>query len=185
MAPEQQAAALQTIAIARDRLREFYGATESDPKVFVCGNDNCYRKIGGGKSRGMTLLNLALFLSAKGMTVTIASHEMSHIELHTRIGLIATVRRDVPQWFDEGVAVLVSDDGRYLRPTSSPDRCLVEPNSELPTTRSAWIESAASTSLYAKAACRVSRWIAAHGGPSAVPRLLENILAGESFERAY
>ncbi|CDX17645.1 conserved hypothetical protein [Mesorhizobium sp. ORS 3324] len=155
-----------------------------DPEIFVCGDDDCYRKIGGGQSRGMALLNLALFLSPEGMTITIASHEMSHIELHTRIGLIKTVRRDVPQWFDEGVAVLVSDDSRYLRPTSS-DRCLVEPDGALPTTRSAWIESAASTSLYAKAACRVSRWIAAHGGSPAVTRLLESIVAGQSFEMAY
>ncbi|WP_156913634.1 hypothetical protein [Mesorhizobium sp. WSM3224] len=85
MAPQQQAAVLQTIAMARDHLRQFYGTTESVPEIFVCGDDNCYRKIGGGKSRGMALLNLALFLSPKGMTVTIASHEMSHIELHTRI----------------------------------------------------------------------------------------------------
>lgn len=185
MTPQQQAAALETIAIARERLRQFYGATESNPEIFVCGYDNCYRKIGGGKSRGMAVLNLALFLSPEGVTVTIASHEMSHIELHIRIGLIKTFRRDVPQWFDEGVAVLVSDDDRYLKPVSSPDRCLVEPDGALPTTRSAWIESAASASLYAKAACRVSRWIADHGGSHAVTRLLEKIVAGESFEMAY
>ncbi|MDX8481912.1 hypothetical protein RFN28_26115 [Mesorhizobium sp. VK24D] len=185
MAAQQQAAVLQTIAMARDWLRQFYGTTGSDPEIFVCGDDDCYRKIGGGKSHGMALLNLALFLSPEGMTATIASHEMSHIELHTRIGLIKTFRRDVPQWFDEGVAVLVSDDGRYLRPKSSPDRCLVEPDGALPTTRSAWIESAASTNLYAKAACRVSRWIASRGGSPAVTRLLQNIVAGESFEMAY
>ncbi|AYG64928.1 MULTISPECIES: hypothetical protein [unclassified Rhizobium] len=185
MAPQQQAAVLQTIAAARDRLRQFYGTIDGDPKIFVCGDDNCYRKIGGGKSRGMALLNLALFLSLQGTTVTIASHEMSHIELHTRIGLIKTFRRDVPQWFDEGVAVLVSDDSRYLRPTSSPDRCLVEPDGALPTSRSAWIESAASTSLYAKAACRVSKWIADHGGSPAVTQLLANVAAGQSFEMVY
>ncbi|UCI07385.1 hypothetical protein [Mesorhizobium sp. B1-1-8] len=185
MAPQEQAMVLQTIAMARDRLRGFYGTTESDPEIFVCGDDDCYRRIGGGRSRGMALLNLALFLSPRGTSVTIASHEMSHIELHSRIGLIKTFRRDVPQWFDEGVAVIVSDDGRYLRPTSSPDRCLVEPDGALPTTRSVWIESAASAGLYAKAACRVSRWIAGHGGFPAVTRLLANIAAGESFEMAY
>ena len=185
MTPLEQAAVLQTITMARDRLRQFYGSIDSDPKIFVCAEDDCYRKIGGGKSRGMALLDFALFLSPRGMTVTIASHEMSHIELHTRIGLIKAVRRDVPQWFDEGVAVLVSDDGRYLRPASSPDRCLAEPDGALPTTRSAWIESAASASLYAKAACRVSRWTADHGGSPAVTRLLATIAAGESFETAY
>ncbi|MBZ9705336.1 hypothetical protein LB543_01155 [Mesorhizobium sp. ESP7-2] len=185
MTPQQQTAALKTIAMARERLRRFYGAIESNPEIFICGEDHCYRKIGGGKSRGMAILNLALFLSPKGVTVTIASHEMSHIELHTRIGLIKTFRRDVPQWFDEGVAVVVSDDDRYLKPISSPDRCLVEPDGALPTTRSAWIESAASAGLYAKAACRASRWIADHDGPRALTRLLEKIAAGESFEMAY
>jgi hypothetical protein len=185
MAQREQAAALQTIGIARDRLRQFYGTTESDPTIFVCGDDNCYRKIGGGRSRGMALLDRALFLSPQGATVVIASHEMSHIELHARIGLIRTLRRDVPQWFDEGVAVLVSDDDRYLRPASSPDRCLVEPDGALPTTRSAWMENAASSNLYAQAACRVARWVAHHGGSPAVTRLLANIAAGESFETAY
>ncbi|MDK4719263.1 MULTISPECIES: hypothetical protein [Rhizobium] len=185
MASQQQAAVLKTIAMARDQLRQFYGTIDSDPRIFVCGDDNCYRKIGGGGSRGMALLDFALFLSLQGTTVTIASHEMSHIELHTRIGLIKTFRRDVPQWFDEGIAVLVSNDGRYLRPASSPDRCLVEPDDTLPTSRRAWIESAASVNLYAKAACRVSRWIATHGGPPAVTRLLADIAAGQSFDMVY
>lgn len=185
MTPQEQAAVLHTVAEARDRLRGFYGTTESDPEIFVCGDDDCYRRIGGGRSRGMALLDLALFLSPQGTTVTIASHEMSHIELHSRIGLIKTFRRDVPQWFDEGVAVLVSNDGRYLRTTSAPDRCLVEPDGSLPATRSAWIESAATADLYAKAACRVSRWIAGHGGALAVSRLLANVAAGETFEMAY
>src|SRR5690242_8766461 len=61
MAPRERAAALPTIAAARDRLRGFYGAAQSDPAIFICGDDNCYRGIGGGRSRGMALLSLALF----------------------------------------------------------------------------------------------------------------------------
>jgi hypothetical protein len=31
----------------------------------------------------------------------------------------------IPAWFNAGVAVIVSDDGRYLAPTDAPDRCFV------------------------------------------------------------
>ena len=141
MSSAERAAVLDTVGAARRRLQQFYGTVESAPKIFICGDDACYRQAGGGGSRGMALLDFALFLSPRGTTVTIASHEMSHIELHTRIGLVRTSRRDVPQWFDEGVAVFVSDDQRYLKSASVADRCLEAPDGALPTTRSAWMRA--------------------------------------------
>jgi hypothetical protein len=67
----------------------------------------------------------------------------------------------VPQWFDEGLAVLVSDDPRYLRPEG--DRCLVEPAGPLPDTLDGWLTAAsADAQVYAQAACAVSRWAAGH-----------------------
>jgi hypothetical protein len=37
---QEQVAVLHTVAMARDRLRGFYGTTQSDPEIFVCG-DSC------------------------------------------------------------------------------------------------------------------------------------------------
>jgi hypothetical protein len=181
---EHQAAAAATIAAARERVERFYGERRSRPRIFVCEDQACYSRIGGGASHGMALFDWALFLSPRGANVTIASHEMSHIELHARLGLLKTFRRAAPQWFDEGVAVVVSDDARYLKPPGNGDRCLIEPAEPLPTTRQAWVERAASADLYAKAACKVSRWLEANGGPSAVAALLQK-MATAPFEDAY
>jgi hypothetical protein len=185
MTPEQRSRTEETIRQARDRVRGFYANLTRNPRVLVCASDECYRRIGGGGSRGMALLDLALFLSPRGVDPVIAAHELSHIELHSRLGWIGTLRRDVPQWFDEGVAVVVSDDPRYLAEAGHGDRCLVSPEADLPVDRSAWIHGASNDQLYAKAACLVSRWISAKGGPGAVIGLVDKVAHGASFDAAY
>jgi hypothetical protein len=175
MPSNRRAVARATVEAARDRVRAFYGDLQSSPRVLICATEACYRPLGGG-SRGVTLLDRALILSPRGTDTVIAAHELAHAELHRRIGLSATLGNSVPQWFDEGLAVVVSDDPRYLAP--GPDRCRAEPGSELPTSRAAWIETAESAGLYARAACRVSRWLDAHGGAASILRLV----ASGSFE---
>lgn len=170
-----------TIEEARARVRAFYGDLEAHPRVLLCETDDCYRPLGGG-SRGITLLDQALILSPRGTDLVIAAHELAHAELHRRIGLVATLSRSVPQWFDEGLAVFVSDDPRYLAPASSSDRCRSEPDGDLPASRAAWIETAQSADLYAKAACKVAKWISSHGGPEGVRRLAAGIADGGAFD---
>ena len=182
---DARSAVEDVVTSARDRIRTFYGRLDSGPKVMVCISDGCYRRVGGGKSRGMAVLDWALFLSPRGTTTTIASHELSHIELHHRIGFVRTFRRDIPQWFDEGLAVTISDDPRYLTPATGGDRCRIASDEALPAARQAWIETAQSHDLYAKAACRVSSWLARKGGAPAVVDLARRIDGGESFEAAY
>jgi hypothetical protein len=169
MPADRRAAARATVAAARDRVRAFYGELRSDPRVLLCATEACYRPLGGG-SRGVALLDRALILSPRGTDTVIAAHEFAHAEFRRRIGLAATLARSVPQWFDEGLAVVVSDGPRSLAPT--PDRCRAEPGGDLPTARSAWIEQAGSAGLYARAACRVSRWLDAHGGAAGLPGLV-------------
>ncbi len=182
LSPEQRLATKATIEAARDRVRDFYGSLSGDPRILLCATQACYGRFGGG-SRGMALLDRALFLSPRGADIVIAAHELSHIELHSRLGLMKTLSKAIPQWFDEG-AVVVSDDPRYLTASSRGDRCRVEPDGDMPSARTAWIETAQSADLYAKAACRVNRWIVSHGGPAAVAWLADAVAAGESFPAA-
>lgn len=114
---DQQAAVSATIAEARMRLDRFYGERRSRPRIFVCEDQACYSRIGGGGSRGMALFDWALFLSPRGASPEIATHEMSHIELHTRLGLLKTYRRAVPQWFGEELP----SSCRMIRGTSFDD----------------------------------------------------------------
>jgi hypothetical protein len=156
--PGVAAAQRQEVSDAVDegtrRVAAFFGGLRATPAFVACLTDECYSGIGGGGERGIAVLNRAVMLSPRGIDPVIAAHELTHVELHTRLG-----KRTVPQWFDEGLAVLVSKDPRYVRPDG--DRCLVEPAGPLPETLDDWLRSAsADAQVYAQAACAVSRWTA-------------------------
>ncbi|MEU4704615.1 hypothetical protein [Nonomuraea dietziae] len=140
-----------------------------------CLSDDCYRRIGGGRERGIAVLNRSVMLSPRGADPVIASHELTHVELHARLN-----GAEVPQWFDEGLAVLVSDDPRYLASTG--DRCLLDSRRPLPATLEDWLRTAtADPQLYAEAACQVNRWAGTNGGKGAVLTLIERLSRGQAF----
>ncbi|TWF78838.1 hypothetical protein FHX44_114762 [Pseudonocardia hierapolitana] len=158
------------------RVKEYFGDLRSEPDVLVCLTEECYTRIGGGRERGIAVLYRAVMLSPRGIDPVIAAHELTHVELRARLG-----RASVPQWFDEGLAVLVSDDPRYLLPEGAPDRCRVEPTGPLPETLDAWLRDAGEDAqVYAQAACVVSRWTAwndLHG-------LIAHLAAGGAFPQS-
>ncbi|WP_127936677.1 hypothetical protein [Nonomuraea polychroma] len=171
----QRRRVIQVIEQADKRVRDFFAGRRSSPDVLVCLTDDCYRRIGGGRERGIAVLNRAVMLSPRGVDPVIASHELTHVELHARLG-----DGQVPQWFDEGLAVLVSNDPRYLAPTG--DRCLLDSREPLPATLADWLRAAsADPQLYAKAACQVSRWVGTNGGKEAVRTLIERLSTGQAF----
>jgi hypothetical protein len=183
MDAETRSSASAVVEQARQNVGEFYGGLKSHPLVFACATPECYRRLHGGGSRGMAILSQALVLSPRGLNVTIATHELSHIELHRRIGTLRAYRGAIPAWFDEGLAVIVSDDTRYLKPEHDGDRCRQSSDQPLPETQRAWLRPG-DDSRYAVAACRVSRWMATHGGGDGVLRLVARIADGEDFATA-
>lgn len=168
---------------ASAQVHNFYGETLRKPHIFICETEDCYRYFAGYGSRGTAFLDRALILAPDGATVTIAAHELSHIELHARLGLWATIRGLMPRWFDEGLAVNVSEDPRYLKPGLGAARCLARIEGPLPATRHDWFVQA-DDRLYAAAACRVAEWLAAHGGNAAAAQLAGRIAQGEPFDAA-
>ena len=173
---------------ARGRVAAFYDSADTQPRVLVCVSDDCYRRIRSAGSRGNALLDLALQLSPRGIDPVIAAHELSHIELHHRIGRIRHLMGVIPAWFDEGVAVVVSDDRRYLMPPDAADRCLVRSDEALPSGMFEWRRAMGrndNRQLYAKAACRVADWMRAKGGATTVTRLVARVAGGTSFGEAY
>ncbi|MGW0200876.1 hypothetical protein [Nonomuraea sp. NPDC003201] len=173
--PDRRRHVSEVVEQANQRVRDYFGGRKSSPDLLVCLSDDCYRRIGGGRERGIAVLNRAVMLSPRGVDPVIASHEMTHVELHARLN-----GADVPQWFDEGLAVVVSDDPRYLAPTG--DRCLADSRQPLPVTLEEWLRAAsADPQMYARAACRVSRWAGTNGGKEAVRTLVERLSAGQAF----
>jgi hypothetical protein len=162
------------------RIAAFYGSRVSDPRVLICSSASCYERLGGGGEKGRALRNWSLMLSPAGINPTIATHELSHVEFHERLG---SASREVPQWFDEGLAVLVSDDARYLKPGSAADRCRLPYDEARPVVDGDWWSAAADgvDRPYLQAACVVSRWAGAHGGAKGVLDLIAALKAGADW----
>jgi hypothetical protein len=155
------------------RVKAYFGDLRSDPYVLVCLTEECYARVGGGRERGIAVLSRAVMLSPRGIDPVIAAHELTHVELRARLGTGA-----VPQWFDEGLAVLVSNDPRYLLPEGARDRCRIAPTGPLPQSLDDWLRAAgADADVYAQAACRVSRWTAWHD----LHGLIADLAAGGTF----
>jgi hypothetical protein len=173
--PEQRRGMVDMVAAARQRVRDFLGETRSNPRILVCLSTDCYDHIGGGGEKGQALRDRALALSPAGADVVIASHELAHAELFRRLG---SRFDEVPRWFHEGIAVVISDDPRYLTARPAGERCPVDYAGALAAIRAG---TTPSVDFYRDSACVVDRWVAAHGGAGAVHDLVRRLRAGESF----
>lgn len=180
--PDLRQDVIRTEQISRTRITAFFTTRESDPVIFFCMTERCYRRAGGDPAtRGMTFSN-SLLISPRRPGGTVLTHEWTHAEFLQRLG---PRLRLVPAWFSEGLAVYVSDDRRFLAPANSSDRCLIDPAGELPETASDWLRvTTYDKKPFARAACRVSRWLARNGN-GAVLELIREINSGRSFADAY
>jgi hypothetical protein len=179
--PAAEAESLRTaLATADRRLSAFYGGRTSSPRVLICVTAACYQRIGGGGEKGRALYDRYLMLAPAGANDVIATHELSHVEFDHRLG---AARERVPMWFDEGLAVLVAEDARYLLPAAGGDRCMVPYAAALAVTAGDFrqLSAGGNDEPYRWAACVVSRWAAGHGGPDGVRDLITRLVAGERF----
>ncbi len=113
MSPGQRQEVLKTLNMAKRRVSAFFGGIEASSKVFACSSEDCFASHGGaGAEKGKAYGESMLLLSPRGLNAVIASHELTHIELCHRVGAIRAWHA-IPDWFHEGLAVLVSEDPRY------------------------------------------------------------------------
>lgn len=108
MAPADRAQVERYVAAARQRLRQYYGDVQSTPTLCFCSTEKQFRALGGTSQRGYALGHYACVFSKGGTSISIIAHEGSHAELSARLGFWTMQR--VPQWFDEGLAVTVSEE---------------------------------------------------------------------------
>jgi len=97
---------LNIVEKARVMAADLYGELIAEPDILFCSTMACYRRFGAiglGYTRGNTIL-----ISPYGTRPAIVSHELSHVELATRLGGQPEILDKIPQWFDEGTAVMVS-----------------------------------------------------------------------------
>jgi hypothetical protein len=156
----------EAVTQAADKVAMFYGSFDRRPTILACETDACDHRLGGRGARATTFGTLFIRVSRRGLNQTILAHEFSHVEFHARVGDFRLLTGSVPAWFDEGLAVIVSNDARYLGSgMTSEARCLAEPGSGLPSSPFEWAaKSGVTHDLYAQAACGVMRWLEANGG---------------------
>lgn len=106
MGSDQEEKLLQLVDASRQRVAAFYGQAIAHPNIIFCASNDCYRRFGAiglGYTDGTNVI-----ISPQGQRVAIVAHELAHMELSARIGGFAKVLDCVPQWFDEGLAVMIS-----------------------------------------------------------------------------
>ncbi len=199
----QRQALLSAVRVAEQRMRVVWGSPVSAPRVHACVSEGCYEAFGGQGSRAR-IHGHEILLSPRGFNGDFLAHEWSHDEIRTRLGWRAWMA--LPAWFDEGLAVAVSqapehDDGHWdwlaqqqvPRPTRAQLMAL--------RTQAQWLEGvrrwgeadhAARRArgepeirpLYTAAGHEVRTWLA-QGDPLALQRLLQRLEDGTDFNTAY
>lgn len=187
MSDKDKSKAIHLLIDAENRIKDFYGSVKYKPRVLVCATARCIRRLGGGGADMGSIGPYVMLLSLQSVNVIDVSRLLALVDIQGRMGVRHVLVGSVPAWFEEGVAVLVSDDPQFIAsPRGNRDRCLADPSDQLPVQISDWnSETQEDSSLYASAACRVYHWMLARGGSFAVARLLEEIANGESFNKAY
>lgn len=112
MSSTQRDDVLKIVRESKARVASFFGEIEGRPIILACSTEKCFTSNGGVSARAKAYGSSMILLSPRGLGVVFVSHELTHIELHTRIGAFRSWR-SIPEWFDEGLAVLVSEDPRY------------------------------------------------------------------------
>jgi len=204
---KQQLQFRQHTQAAFDRIRRFWGDRRGQAILIYCPAQSDYERYcaggeGAGCSVGTPWGTSYLILGPEGNNTNVIAHELCHDELFTRIGWWR-VKRQIPQWFNEGLALMV--DYRFSNPAvwEQPDRSEQTPSfseenttlpfpqrpllklTELETTRDFFGGDYVHTMLaYQTAADEVARWLAVVGR-AGVPALTDAIHAGQEFEETY
>ncbi len=189
LAGPQREAFAADVEAGRSRAAEFYGGLVSSPTVVGCASMDCYRRFGGIARKGV-FRNGALLLSPEGLTPVIVAHEWSHAELAARVGRLRTWS-SVPQWFDEGIAVLSSRDPEY---TEEAWRAATDNGTRVPPlsgmeTLGGWLrvtgkDGKTKQLSYGTARHEVSAWYAC-AGPDGFRDLVASVRDGGDFHETY
>ena len=169
------------IAIGRRRAAKFFGATNGRPIIAACKTQQCLDTFGGGRAKAVAYGWYAIRMAPSGLNPTIATHELIHIELHWRLGTFGLWRPDIPAWFDEGLAVVLSEDKRFWRRVD--ERHVLEVMQAR--TFSQWSkfnEKVGWRTSYGAAATAVRR-LNRKVGRKGLRHLIDRVLAGENFEQ--
>jgi hypothetical protein len=155
------------LGLARKMVAAVWGDLQATPRILICQTNQCQTRLGGGHALGMSYGEWAIHIGPNGANATIIAHELAHAELFHRVGMLSMAQGQVPAWLNEGLAVITSQDIRYLHRD-----CRLFSHIVLPNTAKEWRRKAAQDHdrLYTAAACQAKGWLAENGGLSTFTR---------------
>ena len=158
------AAITSDVIRAQGMVAAVWGKLRANPRILICQSNQCQTRLDAGQALGMSYGAWAVHIGPKGINSTIIAHELAHAELFHRTGILPMALGQVPVWLNEGLAVIISQDARYLHRD-----CAQFSHTDLPQTAKDWRGKAAQDHmrLYPAAACKAKAWLAAQGGAAA------------------
>ncbi|GAB3219653.1 hypothetical protein [Spirosoma arcticum] len=205
----QQTQFRSQLLTARDRIKRFWGERRGQAVLIYCPQQADYEQYcvggeGAGCSIGTPWGASFLILGPDGNNADVIAHELCHDEIFARLGWWR-VKRQIPQWFNEGLALMVdyrfSSPALWEQPSSDSAktdlsvfgdedtmpfarRPMLKLN-DLETTRDFFGGDYGHVMLaYQTAADEVSRWLA-RVSRAGVPALTKAVANGEDFGDAY
>ena len=194
------------ISTAHDRIRRFWGDRRGRAVLIYCPQQAdyeryCVRGEGAGCSLGTPWGASYLILGPDGNNADVIAHELCHDELFARLGWWR-VKRQIPQWFNEGLALMVdyrfSNPAMWEQPDSTQTHASAIDDDMMPFARHPMIKLADLETTrdffggdynyvmlaYQTAADEVSRWLTTVGR-AGVPALTDSVANDDDFGDAY
>lgn len=192
----------EAMTLAEAAVRANFGDVQSRPSVHACVSQLCFEALGGRGERAK-VFGRRILLSPQAHNWHLIAHEWSHAEMSTRLGFWAWKR--MPQWFDEGLAVLVSQAPEH---SQAHWQFLVHHQITRPTrdellalkSLKQWVEAfgrynqeniqrkakgeSEISPVYAAAGHEVAIWFA-QAGTTGLLKLIERLNNGADFDAAY
>ena len=194
------------VQTARARIGRFWGDRRGRSVLIYCPQQADYEQYcltgeGAGCSLGTPWGDSYLILGPDGNNADVIAHELCHDELFARLGWWR-VKRQIPQWFNEGLALMVdyrfSNPAVWDRADSSQAKTMEDDDDLMPfarrpmlkltdleTTRDFfWGDYSHVMLAYQTAADEVARWLATVGR-AGVPALTDALTDGNDFADTY
>jgi hypothetical protein len=99
---------VQATADAQQAIGAAYGSVRTHPPIYACVTEACYTHMGGSTGSTAEAFDDRIVLSLRALNWHFIAHEWSHAELFSR--LTAASWQRMPQWFNEGLAVAISQE---------------------------------------------------------------------------
>lgn len=197
MTAEQREELQLQIAIGRAQVERFYGSITTTPYVVACVSRECDVRFGSYGQPAASYGDIAIRLRAVARSAPLVAHEWSHAELYRRAGGWWHAR-EIPRWFDEGVAVMVANEPRHSEENwrEIQRRGLPMPTFDELISFNDWgaaVNKYGETAgdvpgnlhvVYTTAGHEVRRFLSC-AGPTGIAAVLDAVNAGSAFDEAY